>query len=147
MKENYQARSASFFICRVASNRMQEDGTMLRVKEQICVDAETFGDAEMKVLENATGNDVFVAGISRAKFQTVLILDRTDCDEAQFWCVKVKAVAVDEISGKEKTENIAYLVKAITTFQATQAVEQELDKSLIDYSTVSVARTYITEIL
>lgn len=147
MEENIHTRSATFFIVTVASNRMQEDGSMRRVKEQTCIAADTFGDAEMKALENAAGNDLYVVDVSRAPFQTLFIPERTDCEEARFWRAKVKAVTVDERSGKEKSIAITYLVKAISTFHAAQVVKHELENTLIDFTISSVIETPIAEIM
>lgn len=146
MEEKIPSRSATFFIATIASNRMQEDGSMRRVKEQSCIAADTFGDAEMKALENATGNDLFVVDISRAPFQTIFIPVRTDCDEARFWRVRIKAVVVDEHSGKEKSTSITYLVKAITTFNAARAIKQEVGNTFLDYTIASIIETPIAEI-
>lgn len=143
--EKITTRQGLFFICTVASNRAQEDGSEKRVKEQYCISAETFGDAEEKALEVSTGSDVAVIDVSRAPFSTIYI-PKLD-DEMHYYRVKIKTMTVEESTNKLKVTPVTVLVAGTSTSHAGLIAKLQFDATMMDYETVSVIQTAIEEII
>ena len=71
MEQNITCKTAKFFICTVAYNKMMDDGNEKRVKEAFVVDAFTFTEAESRIIEEMQpymSGEFEIMDISKAPF-------------------------------------------------------------------------------
>lgn len=142
--ENLKSYTGKFFEVSVKMGETQEDGTEKTVKHTVVVEAETFGEAEMKAIEEFVGSDVEVVGVSIAPFFEVFVSSGLGDDA--FYKAKLDFVTVNEKSGKIKHSRFVYLVQASSLNKALSYIDGVMRETMIDYRSVGVVGTDIEEI-
>lgn len=147
MEQNITCKTAKFFICTVAYNKMMDDGNEKRVKEAFVVDAFTFTEAESRILEEMNpyiSGEFEIMDISKAPFGEIFLSEDTAAD--RYYKVKVKFLSIDEKTCKEKISTVVFLVQANSTQTAQTNTDKVLGKSMLDYTLASIIETKILDI-
>ena len=147
MEQNITCKTAKFFICTVAYNKMMDDGNEKRVKEAFVVDAFTFTEAESRIIEEMQpymSGEFEIMDISKAPFCEIFLSDNAAAD--RYYKVKVKFLSIDEKTCKEKISTVVYLVQADSTQTAQTNADKVLGKSMFDYTLASIIETKILDI-
>lgn len=147
MEQNITCKTAKFFICTVAYNKMMDDGNEKRVKEAFVVDAFTFTEAESRIIEEMKpyiSGEFEIMDISKAPFGEIFLSDNAAAD--RYYKVKVKFLSIDEKTCKEKISTVVYLVQADSTQTAQANADKVLGKSMLDYTLASIIETKILDI-
>ena len=95
--------------------RTSDDGMQKVVKDTIVVSAVSFSDAEKKATEFYEGETLEkVCAIKESTYREYV--KRTDiATHFSFYKVTVGMITINEVTGKEKTTKVAYLVDADST--------------------------------
>lgn len=147
MEQNITCKTAKFFICTVAYNKMMDDGNEKRVKEAFVVDAFTFTETESRIIEEMKpyiSGEFEIMDISKAPFCEIFLSDNAAAD--RYYKVKVKFLSIDEKTCKEKISTVVYLVQADSTQTAQTNADKVLGKSMFDYTLASIIETKILDI-
>lgn len=100
------------------------------VSETYLLDAETFGDAEVKTfkeMEKIT-NATIIATIKKSDIADVI----GDKDSSRFFKATVKQTVIDELTGKESSQNMAILCGCNNLKAAVLDIEEYAEKSIFD---------------
>ena len=137
----------SFYEVTSKVTRTCEDGMEKVVKDTIVVSAVSFSDAEKKATEFYEGEALEkVCAIKEAAYREYV--KRTDITpHFSFYKVTVGMITLNEITGKEKTTKIAYLVDADSTKEAEDIINKMFDGTVIDYKVISIKETNVTDIV
>lgn len=128
--------------------RTSEDGMQKVVKDTIVVSAVSFSDAEKKAIEfyDEVVNLEKVCAIKEAAYREYV--KRTDIEpNLSFYKVNVGMITINEVTGKEKTTKVAYLVDAGSTKEAEDVINKMFSGTLIDYKIISIKETNVTDIV
>ncbi len=137
----------SFYEVTSKVTRTCEDGMEKVVKDTIVVSAVSFSDAEKKATEFHEGEALEkVCAIKEAAYREYV--KRTDITpHFSFYKVTVGIITLNEVTGKEKTTKIAYLVDADSTKEAEDIINKMFDGTVIDYKVISIKETNVTDIV
>lgn len=137
----------SFYEVTSKVTRTCEDGMEKVVKDTIVVSAVSFSDAEKKATEFYEGEALEkVCAIKEAAYREYV--KRTDITpHFSFYKVTVGMITLNEVTGKEKTTKIAYLVDADSTKEAEDIINKMFDGTVIDYKVISIKETNVTDIV
>ena len=141
--ENLKSHTGKFYEVTAKMAETQEDGATKDVKRTIAVEAESFGDAESKALEEFVGTDVDVTNINVAKYKEVFLSDNVN--DENFYKAKLSFIVLDEKTEKEKRSNVVYLVQAKTLNTALKYIDDVMSRTMMDYESVGVVETGIEE--
>ena len=127
--------------------RTSEDGIQKVVKDTIVVSAVSFSDAEKKATEFYEGETLEnVCAIKEATYREYV--KRTDIEpNLSFYKVTVGMITINEVTGKEKTTKVAYLVDAGSTKEAEDVINKMFSGTVIDYKIISIKETNVTDIV
>lgn len=137
----------SFYEVTSKVTRTCEDGMEKVVKDTIVVSAVSFSDAEKKATEFHEGEALEkVCANKEAAYREYV--KRTDITpHFSFYKVTVGMITLNEVTGKEKTTKIAYLVDADSTKEAEDIINKMFDGTVIDYKVISIKETNVTDIV
>lgn len=126
---------------------MQEDGVEKAVSEAYVVDAYCFTEAESAITEEMSAyvrGEFKVQNIAKAGYGEIFF---SDMDEDDKWYkVKIQEIMVDEKTEKEKLISRFYLVQANSLARSLRYVEEEMGKTMIDYTIVAINETKIMDV-
>ena len=128
--------------------RTSEDGMQKVVKDTIVVSAVSFSDAEKKATEfyDEVVNLEKVCSIKEAAYREYV--KRTDIPpHFSYYKVTVGMITINEVTGKEKTTKVAYLVDADSTKEAEDVINKMFGGTVIDYKVISIKETNVTDIV
>ena len=127
--------------------RTCEDGMEKVVKDTIVVSAVSFSDAEKKATEFYEVETLEkVCAIKESTYREYV--KRTDIPpHFSFYKVTVGMITINEVTGKEKTTKVAYLVDAGSTKEAEDVINKVFGGTVIDYKIISIKETNVTDIV
>ena len=127
--------------------RTSEDGMQKVVKDTIVVSAVSFSDAEKKATEFYEAESLEkVCAIKESTYREYV--KRTDIEpNLSFYKVTVGMITINEVTGKEKTTKVAYLVDAGSTKEAEDIINKMFSGTVIDYKIISIKETNVTDIV
>ena len=127
--------------------RTCEDGMEKVVKDTIVVSAVSFSDAEKKATEFHEGETLEkVCAIKESAYREYV--KRTDIPpHFSYYKVTVGMITINEVTGKEKTTKVAYLVDAGSTKEAEDVINKMFGGTVIDYKIISIKETNVTYIV
>ena len=128
--------------------RTSEDGMQKVVKDTIVVSAVSFSDAEKKaaVYYDEVETLEKVCAIKESTYREYV--KRTDIEpHFSFYKVTVGMITINEVTGKEKTTKVAYLVDAGSTKEAEDIINKMFGGTVIDYKVISIKETNVTDIV
>jgi hypothetical protein len=132
---------AKYIETKVRSERTQEDGMVKQVVDHYLVEADSFTEAEARILEEVDA--VSVDSVTRSSVKE-LFLSAHPSDDT-FYKAKVEFVTIDERTMKEKRSNHVILVQAAGFDNAVKNLENGLSGTMSDYEIVSLTKTTILD--
>ena len=141
------SRVSKFFEVKIQYLKMQEDGKEKKVTEQYVVEAESFTEAEARIIEEMTpyiSGEFYVVSEKIAPFSEIFLSDKSDDDK---WFIsKVGFITIDEKTAKEKKQTCRYLVQAETSEKAMDYTKEMFSHGMSDYSIDAVQDTPTLEV-
>ena len=142
-----RSRTATWFETKIRYTKTQEDGRQKPVTEQYVVDALSFSEAEVAILEEMKAyisSDYKITDIRPATFHEIFF---SDLDKDDRWYkTKLQFVTIDEKTEREKRTNVTYLVQAATLNRAVKNVDEIMGGTTINYDLVSINETSIMDV-
>lgn len=141
-----RTRTAVWYETTVRYERQTEDGQK-KVSELYVVDALTFGEAEetiTKEMEPYCSGEFDVKKIAIAPYTEVFFSE--DEDDDKFFRATVAITTLDERTGKEKKNNINYLVQAKNIETARRYVVDAFFNTAMEYEIKRLVETKILDV-
>ena len=135
----------NWFECKVRYEKMLESGIQKMVTEPYLVDALSFTEAEARIIEEIRpymSGEFTISDIKRVKYSESFFNEDGD----RYYKMRLYFITLDEKSGTEKKTATNMLVQASTLKEAVQIIEEEMDKTMIDYSIASATETAIMDV-
>ncbi len=142
-----RSRTANWFECRIAYEKIMEDGMQKKVKENYVIDALSFTEAEQRIMEEMSSyiSGAFdVADIKKASYKEVFFSDEETAD--RWYKAKLQFITIDEKTEKEKRSNVNYLVQAGSLNGAVKNIDEVMGGTMIDYVIASVSETTLMDV-
>ena len=132
----------NYFIVTLNVERIMEDGTSKKVKEDYLIDAMSFTEAEEKAVCEMEGRcgEFEVTRIVRPRLAGVMT-----SDSDRFFRVKITETTFDDNTMREKKTTKAYIVQSSDLVKAVQAVISSMVLVASDWEFNSVTETAIVD--
>ena len=132
---------AKYIETKVRSEQMQEDGTMKQVTDLYLVEAESFTEAETRIIEEVEAESV--EAVSRSNVRELFL--SVDAADDKFYKAKVEFVYIDEKSMKEKRKSHVILIQASDINSALKRLQDGMYGTISDYEVISINKTAILD--
>ena len=135
----------NLFETKISYDRLSERGSIETVNEVYIFDAETFGDAENKVLVLAEPNlkmGYEVKSVKRVKFNEVFFYPESE----KWFKARINFLSIDE-KGKDHKVGAAVLVQSDNMKEARERIEERLKDSMADWEIVKIEETAVLEVM
>lgn len=135
----------NWFECKIKYDKMLETGMQKTVTDPYLVDALSFTEAEARIIEEIKpyiSGEFSVSDIKRVKYTESFFNETGD----RYFKARLFFITLDEKSGAEKKTGINMLVQATLLKEAVEIVEEEMKKTMIDYTFASVTETAIMDV-
>lgn len=142
-----KSRTAIWFECKIAYEKVMEDGLQKKVKENYVVDALSFTEAESHIMEEMSSyisGEFTIEDIKIASYKEIFFSEEEMAD--RWYKAKLQFITIDEKTEKEKRSNVYYLVNAGTLKGAVNNIESVMGTTMIDYVIASVAETTLMDV-
>lgn len=146
-----RSKTAKWFECKVRYEQVQPDGTAKKVTEMYVVDALSFSEAERRITEEMLAyisGEFEVVGIKPAQYCDVQFVSAEQQENAdtRWYKAKLQFITIDEKTGKEKKQNVTYLVQGRSLRNALDNVDKVMKGTMIDYIQANVGETQIIDV-
>ncbi len=135
----------NWFECKVAYEKIMENGAPKKVTEPYLVDALSFTEAEARILEEMKpfiSGEMTIADIKRARLAELFFNENGD----RYYKAKVQFITLDEKSGAEKKTSMQMLAQASDIKEAIAVIEEGMKGTMADYVIASVSETMIMDV-
>ena len=142
-----RSRTAIWFECKIAYEKVMEDGLQKKVNEGYVVDALSFTEAEKRIMEEMSSyisGEFTIKDIKIAPYKEIFFSDEELAD--RWYKAKLEFITIDEKTEKEKRSAVNYLVQAGTLKGAVGNIESVMGTTMIDYVIASVAETKLMDV-
>ena len=142
-----RSRTAIWFECKIAYEKVMDDGLQKKVTESYVVDALSFTEAEKRIMEEMSSyisGEFTVKDIKIAPYKEIFFSDDELAD--RWYKAKLEFITIDEKTEKEKRSAVNYLVQAGTLKGAVGNIESVMGTTMIDYVIASVAETKLMDV-
>ena len=142
-----RSRTAIWFECRIAYEKVMEDGLQKKVSESYVVDALSFTEAEKRIMEEMSSyisGEFTIKDIKIAPYKEIFFSDEELAD--RWYKAKLEFITIDEKTEKEKRSAVNYLVQAGTLKGAVGNIESVMGTTMIDYVIASVTETKLMDV-
>ncbi|SFP08176.1 DUF4494 domain-containing protein [Prevotella sp. tf2-5] len=142
-----RSRTAIWFECKIAYEKVMEDGLQKKVNETYTVDALSFTEAEKRIMEEMSSyisGEFTVKDIKIAPYKEIFFSEDASAD--RWYKAKLQFITIDEKTEKEKRSSVNYLVQAGTLKGAVNNIEEVMGGSMMDYVIASVAETTLMDV-
>ena len=142
-----RSRTAIWFECKIAYEKVMEDGLQKKVNETYTVDALSFTEAEKRIMEEMSSyisGEFTVKDIKIAPYKEIFFSEDASAD--RWYKAKLQFITIDEKTEKEKRSSVNYLVHAPTLKGAVNNIEEVMGGSMMDYVIASVAETTLMDV-
>ena len=142
-----RSRTAIWFECKIAYEKVMEDGLQKKVKENYVVDALSFTEAESRIMEEMSSyisGEFAIEDIKIASYKEIFFSEEEMADK--WYKTKLQFITIDEKTEKEKRSNVNYLVQAGTLKGAVNNIESVMGTTMIDYVIATVAETTLMDV-
>ena len=138
----------NWFECKVAHNKVMENGLEKKVTESYVIEALSFTEAEARLIEYIRpfiDGEFIVTAVGRKKYSEVFY---NDSDAADLWFhAKLMFVTLDERTGAEKKAACFALVQAADIREAIKHLDAQMRGTLCDYVVAEMKETTIMDVL
>lgn len=132
---------AKYIETKVRSEQLQEDGTNKQVVDRYLVEADSFTEAEARII--AAVDTESVESVSRSNVRELFLSDKES--DNVFYKAKVEFVSIDEKTMKEKRKSHIVLIQAADIVSAIERVEKAMSDTISDYEIVTIAKSPIID--
>ena len=142
-----RSRTAIWFECKIAYEKVMEDGLQKKVSESYVVDALSFTEAEKRIMEEMSSyisGEFTIKDIKIAPYKEIFFSDEELAD--RWYKAKLEFITIDEKTEKEKRSAVNYLVQAGTLKGAVGNIESVRGTTMIDYVIASVTETKLMDV-
>ena len=142
-----RSRTAIWFECKIAYEKVMEDGLQKKVSESYVVDALSFTEAEKRIMEEMSSyisGEFTIKDIKIAPYKEIFFSDDELAD--RWYKAKLEFITIDEKTEKEKRSAVNYLVQAGTLKGAVGNIESVMGTTMIDYVIASVTETKLMDV-
>ena len=142
-----RSRTAIWFECKIAYEKVMEDGLQKKVSESYVVDALSFTEAEKRIMEEMSSfisGEFTIKDIKIAPYKEIFFSDEELAD--RWYKAKLEFITIDEKTEKEKSSAVNYLVQAGTLKGAVGNIESVMGTTMIDYVIASVTETKLMDV-
>ena len=142
-----RSRTATWFVCKVKFEKLQEDGLQKKVTEVYVLDALSFTEAESRIMEEMSSyisGEFKIEDISRAPFGEVFFAE--DATSDLWYKAKLQFITFDEKTEKEKKTAVTYLVQAGSLEGARKNIDEVMGGTMIDYTISALNETKIMDV-
>ena len=142
-----RSRTAIWFECKIAYEKVMEDGLQKKVKGNYVVDALSFTEAESRIMEEMSSyisGEFTIEDIKIASYKEIFFSEEEMADK--WYKAKLQFITIDEKTEKEKRSNVNYLVQAGTLKGAVNNIESVMGTTMIDYVIATVAETTLMDV-
>ena len=142
-----RSRTAIWFECKIAYEKVMEDGLQKKVNENYVVDALSFTEAEKRIMDEMSSyisGEFTIKDIKIAPYKEIFFSDDELAD--RWYKAKLEFITIDEKTEKEKRSAVNYLVQAGTLKGAVGNIESVMGTTMIDYVIASVAETKLMDV-
>lgn len=142
-----RSKTATWFECKIRYEKTMEDGLQKKVTEQYVVDALSFSEAELRIIEEMSAyisGEYEITDVKKAQYKEVFFSDAANDD--RYYKAKLAFITIDERTEKEKLSNVTYLVQAATLDGAVTHINEVMDGTMIDYEKANIAETKIMDV-
>jgi hypothetical protein len=142
-----RSRTAVWFECKIAYEKVMEDGLQKKVKESYVVDALSFTEAESRIMEEMSSyisGEFTIDNINKASYKEIFFSDDAMAD--RWYKAKLQFITIDEKTEKEKRSNVFYLVQAGTLKGAVSNIESVMGSTMVDYVIASINETTLMDV-
>ena len=142
-----RSRTAIWFECKIAYEKVMEDGLQKKVSESYVVDALSFTEAEKRIMEEMSAyisGEFTIKDIKIAPYKEIFFSDDELAD--RWYKAKLEFITIDEKTEKEKRSAVNYLVQAGTLKGAVGNIESVMGTTMIDYVIASVTETKLMDV-
>lgn len=138
----------NWFECKVAHNKVMENGLEKKVTESYVIEALSFTEAEARLIEYVRpfiNGEFLVTAVGRKKYSEVFY---NDSDAADLWFhAKLMFVTLDERTGAEKKTACFALVQAEDIREAIKHLDAQMRGTLCDYVIAEMKETAIMDVI
>ena len=134
-----------WFVCSVAADESQPDGTIKKVTEVYLVDAMSFTEAENRIIEEMTPyivGEFEVTAVKKARISELFI----DPEGDKWYRAKVMFITIDEKTGVEKKAASTMLVQASDFQRAVKNLEDGMKGTMSDWEINPIAETLLMDV-
>ena len=142
-----RSRTAIWFECKIAYEKVMEDGLQKKVIESYVVDAISFTEAEKRIMEEMSSyisGEFTIKDIKIAPYKEIFFSEEELAD--RWYKAKLEFITIDEKTEKEKRSAVNYLVQAGTLKGAVGNIESVMGTTMIDYVIASVTETKLMDV-
>ena len=142
-----RSRTAIWFECKIAYEKVMEDGLQKKVSESYVVDALSFTEAEKRIMEEMSSyisGEFTIKDIKIAPYKEIFFSDEELAD--RWYKAKLEFITIDEKTETEKRSAVNYLVQAGTLKGAVGNIESVMGTTMIDYVIASVTETKLMDV-
>lgn len=132
---------AKYIETKVRSEQIQGDGTMKQVTDLYLVEAESFTEAETRIMEEVEAESV--EAVSRSNVRELFL--SVDAADDKFYKARVEFISIDEKSMKEKRKSHVILVQASDINSALKRLQNGMSGTISDYEVISINKTAILD--
>ena len=135
----------NLFETKISYDRISERGAVETVTEYYVFEAETFGDAENKVIEIAEPSIKMgyeVKSVKRAKIAELFFYPESE----KWFKARINFLYIDE-TGKEKKVGVTALVQSGNMKDARERIEERMKECMADYEIVKIEETQILDVV
>jgi len=132
------------FKCKISYIKQNENGSVVKVKEEYVVPALSFTEAEANL------QSILESYIAEYNLESCTPLKVTDVIFGEgaddFYKAKIDYVSYDEDSGKEKKISETYLIRSNNLKDCLPMIESRMEGSVVNWEVTSVSKTNIADV-
>src|SRR5690554_1287335 len=135
----------NWFECKLRYDKMLDTGIQKTVTEPYLVDALSFTEAEARIIEEIKpyiSGEFTISDIKRVKYSDTFFNETGD----RYFRAKLYFLTLDEKSGSEKKTSVNMLVQETLRKEAVEIIENEMKKTMIDYTIAAVTETALMDV-
>ena len=142
-----RCKVSEWFEVKFAYYKTMENGAEKHVTELYAVEALSFTEAEVKIVEEMShyvGGVYKIKAIAIPQYHEIWFSDNSSDDK--FYKAKLQFITIDEKTNKEKKSNVFCLVQAGSFDAAKKYIEDTMKGTMIDYDIASLKETAVMDV-
>ena len=137
----------NWFECKIRYEKTMDNGMNKMVTEPYLVDALSFTEAELHIIEEITpfiSGEFTVSDIKRARYNELFPSEEKSADK--WFSCRLEFITLNETSGTEKKTKATMLVQASDLHDAMKKLDEGMKGTMTDYNAVCIKETAIMDV-